>query len=702
MNHSLTEIDMNFQRVLILGRSNKNDRISNGVGKTTIFRAIEYVLFNQSYATVLDKIVRDGTKKAIVEFDFELNGEIFRIYRHHCNTGTSDVRLYKKIGDVFEPISGRTPTETNELIRKLIKISHKAFTYSVLFRQADLTGITSTADLNERKKILKEPLNLALYTKLEDLATKKVRPIKKEIDKLEGSVSVIGNPDVDIKKAEEELVSTLDQIKKQRELIDSINATVEQKRKLVDDLKQSLGQQDIDIHSKVSEKSSAIKKLKDASKENDKRLESISDVISTKEARLKKNKEEETTAQEKLASLTSETNEDIEDLQQKYDSVCADEMKGGEIIAAAKAKIKFIKKTIPDSDECPSCNQSITSEYRKKISEEIAAKIKKQEEEIEFLEDALGKCRRKKSKLDILLKAARTRVNDISKIETLIQTLGNEQKSLREEIDRQYLDQNATTRKIQDEEQQIREAEESLRVLREAAAQSSALTINTKIFALNQEISKHQDEIIDNNRRISTLSTLQGGLEERITTRLADKVKLENIKNSLVKNQRELKIRQMVVDSFSNRGIPTFIIQTILNDLQIEVNKTIQELRPELQVQIDEELNFEYKRNGIVKTYEQLSHGQHVYLALAFKRALSNIIKLMMGIPINMIFLDEIDAHLDEYGIEAFSDALNKWQKDFTIFVITHNKDLKDKFSHAILVEETENDGATVAVVTSW
>jgi recombinational DNA repair ATPase RecF len=76
MNHSLTEIDMNFQRVLILGRSNKNDRISNGVGKTTIFRAIEYVLFNQSYATVLDKIVRDGTKKAIVEFDFELNGEI--------------------------------------------------------------------------------------------------------------------------------------------------------------------------------------------------------------------------------------------------------------------------------------------------------------------------------------------------------------------------------------------------------------------------------------------------------------------------------------------------------------------------------------------------------------------------------------------------------------------------------------------------
>jgi DNA repair exonuclease SbcCD ATPase subunit len=257
--------------------------------------------------------------------------------------------------------------------------------------------------------------------------------------------------------------------------------------------------------------------------------------------------------------------------------------------------------------------------------------------------------------------------------------------------------------KIQDEEQQIREAEESLRVLREAAAQSSALTINTKIFALNQEISKHQDEIIDNNRRISTLSTLQGGLEERITTRLADKVKLENIKISLVKNQRELKIRQMVVDSFSNRGIPTFIIQTILNDLQIEVNIALKELRPELDVKIDEELNFEYKRNGIVRDYNQLSHGQQVYIALAFKRGMARVIQKRMGIKIHILEFDEVDAHLDEAGVDAFADAIMKWQNDFTVFVITHNKDLQDKFSHAILVEEGDvDDGAIARVVNSW
>ena len=238
MNHKLTEIDVNFQSVLIVGRSNKNDRVSNGVGKTTIFRAIEYVLFNQSHATLLDKVVRDGKKKAIVEFDFELGGDVYKIYRHRCDTGASDVRLYKKnaSGD-FDSISGRTPSCTDALIRDLIKISYKAFTYSVLFRQADLAGITAT-DANKtdesnrkaRKEILKEPLNLAPYTRLEELAAKKVRPIKKEIDRLEGSISVIGNPDIDIKKAEEELVSTMAQIKSHRDLIESNNLTLEQKR----------------------------------------------------------------------------------------------------------------------------------------------------------------------------------------------------------------------------------------------------------------------------------------------------------------------------------------------------------------------------------------------------------------------------------------------------------------------------------------
>jgi DNA repair exonuclease SbcCD ATPase subunit len=299
------------------------------------------------------------------------------------------------------------------------------------------------------------------------------------------------------------------------------------------------------------------------------------------------------------------------------------------------------------------------------------------------------------------LKEARSRINEIGKLQTLIKTLVNEKKSLSEEIDRLYIDQKEISKKIQDEEQQIQETTTSLEALKEAAEKSNAPAINNKIFTINQEISKYQDEIIDYNRRISSLSGVQGALEERITNRKADKEKLANLNDSLVKNNAELKVRQMVVDAFSNRGIPNFIIQTILDELQFEANAALKELRPELDVQIDSELNFEYRRNGVIRDYFQLSHGQHVYIALAFKRGMARVIQKRLGIDIRMLEFDEVDSHLDEAGVDAFADAIRKWQKDFTIFVITHNKDLKDKFSHAILVEESD-DGATGSVVTTW
>jgi DNA repair protein SbcC/Rad50 len=701
MNHRETEIDINFQSVLIVGRSNKNDRISNGVGKTTLFRAIEYVLFNQSHATVLEKIIRDGKRKAVVEFEFELDGEIYKIYRHRCDTGASDVRLYKKVGTEWASISGRTPSFTDQEIQRLIKITHKAFTYSVLFRQADLTGITSVTDPKKRKEILKEPLNLVPYTKMEELATKKVRPLRKEIDRIEGSISMMGNPDVDIKKAEEELVTTIEQIKEHREQIVALNATIDGKRLLVEDLKQSLGAQDIDIHRKVTEQEAALKRLKENTKVNDKKLDNLSSLITTKEERLKKNKEEESNAQFSLNTMLGEEQIDIEDLQQKYDSVCADEVTGSELLAASRAQIKFIKKSLPDSDECPTCSQSITAAYRQQMETEISERLRKQEKEVEFYEDAIGKCKRKKARIDQALKGARARINEISKLETLIKTLGNEQKSLRDEIDRLYTDQKEVSKKIQDEERQIQETTSSLEALREAAEKSSAPAINSKIFALNQEISKHQDEVLDCNRRVSSFSSVQGGLEERIANRKSDKVKLANVESLLVKTQRELKIRQMVVDAFSNRGIPNFIIQTILDELQFEANAALKELRPELDVQIDAELNFTYRRNGELRDYFQLSHGQHVYIALAFKRGMARVIQKRLGIDIRILEFDEVDSHLDDAGVDAFADAIRKWQKDFTIFVITHNKELKDKFSHAILVEEGD-DGAEARVVTSW
>jgi DNA repair exonuclease SbcCD ATPase subunit len=96
-----------------------------------------------------------------------------------------------------------------------------------------------------------------------------------------------------------------------------------------------------------------------------------------------------------------------------------------------------------------------------------------------------------------------------------------------------------------------------------------------------------------------------------------------------------------------------------------------------------------------------LSYGQQVYLALAFKRGVSKVIQKRMGVDLKLLQFDEVDASLDESGVEAFSDAIKKWQKDHFIFVITHNKFLKDKFNTIICVEES-GLGSTCKIVESW
>src|SRR5579885_1136663 len=87
-SHQKSEIDFSgFSTALIVGKSNNNELISNGVGKTSIFRAIEWVLYNQTRDAITDKdvlledLILEGTKKCKVIYDFCIENDIFRIIR---------------------------------------------------------------------------------------------------------------------------------------------------------------------------------------------------------------------------------------------------------------------------------------------------------------------------------------------------------------------------------------------------------------------------------------------------------------------------------------------------------------------------------------------------------------------------------------------------------------------------------------------
>src|ERR1700678_2450616 len=81
-----------FSAALIVGKIENNDSYSNGVGKTSIFKAIEYALFNQADVN-LENIVRDDSGICRVVLDFLIGDQEYRLSRSRTKKGTTDLIL---------------------------------------------------------------------------------------------------------------------------------------------------------------------------------------------------------------------------------------------------------------------------------------------------------------------------------------------------------------------------------------------------------------------------------------------------------------------------------------------------------------------------------------------------------------------------------------------------------------------------------
>ena len=113
-------------------------------------------------------------------------------------------------------------------------------------------------------------------------------------------------------------------------------------------------------------------------------------------------------------------------------------------------------------------------------------------------------------------------------------------------------------------------------------------------------------------------------------------------------------------------------------------------------------LDIKYTVNGKKRYYEQLSGAMRLAVIFSLKLGLSSVLQNRLGMDIKFLLLDEIDQSLDKASVDAFADIVKFFQKDFTVLVITHNDRLKDKFSHAILVEQDTNMVSRAKVVSSW
>lgn len=713
MSHRSTDVDCTqFRSVLVVGRFKNDPRKSMGVGKSNIFKALEYVLFGETQVK-LDKIIRHGCDKCRVTFEFEVDGQAYRVVRSRFRKSSkSDLRMYQKVVDTWTDITQKTATETEQELAKIVKISHVAFRSSILFAQADLHGLASVTP-RERKAMLKEPLQISVYNKYEKIAKEKAAAALKNVEKTRTVIEGLGKPTEDLIKLSLDKTEVQNQLKvfelQQTQLqadLAQVRAEYVELQKAnvinVDELYQQLAKLQQDkkaIHEKIKTVNIFL------NRDENQRDIAVQNASKAKEL-LVKLEENQVVLTNKVTRTKAEIKEDISKMTTK-------EIDGRAYISKLQSDKAKLSRVIPDGDMCEHCNQPVSQEHRESCETKRKQDLAEVLVNLDKYTSVLDAVRAKRIKYEAELNEVDIRDNSLS-------TLSGKITAKKKEIEQieQLLKQFNETIELRRRELKTQVDNEALLIPQEAAIakkieEYKSSSLPSKIDETKQKVFRLENDVKVIAQKISSFHISLGMMEERISAREKDKDKLLKLQEELELKEKELSMRMKVQQAFSSSGIPTMIINTILDDLQIVANDLLTKIRPGIEIifsvakiksdgQQEDTLDIMYRINGIEHEYEQMSGGQKVIISLCLKLALSLIIQHRIGVDIKFLMLDEVDSQFDESALEAFVEVIRKWQDRFTIFVITHNKDLKDKFAHAILVEGDDVNGAVGTLVNSW
>lgn len=706
MGHVKSDIDCTqFSSCLIVGKNKNNSHISNGVGKSTIFKAIDFVLYGEYNSDKIEEIIRDGADSCKVIFEFLLDTEKYQVIRLRSKSGTH-INLNRWVTDKWESISAKTNTQTEVELHKLIKISYKALKNSISFAQSDLDGIPS-ATPDKRKELLKEPLNITIYNKYHKIAKKRLDEQVVEFEKRNFQIESLGNP----KKELELCLLEIDKINLRlidnRKSYNENQKVLDNKKSQLSDLERLIGSESVDVNNQLIETKNRIKEVE-------------SELIRTNSehtSALKKMQEFKVDLANKISGLQEKTDnlkklkaEELRSttlIQNELSLIIEKEQRGRVIIARLEADELRYSKPIPDIGECGLCMQEIREDHRNKCEEGSVKKLAEIRQDLIKYKEIMAKCLAKRRNLELEQRETTKKLSQIDSFEMEIANWKNNINKIQELVN-QY---NTTIDNKNNDLVRLNASLTNLNsrhiILLESAKKFNIKELNDKISLVKVEINNTEILIKKSLSNISSDDTLIGILKERELNHNNNQVKLEHFEVERKEIEEKVKILKRVVLAFLN-GMPEMIISSIVNDINIEGNNILKKIRPNLSFifKMDDSekdiLNIDYFINNRPISFKLYSGGQKMLINLAFKLALSKIIQKRLGVDIKFLLLDEVDQALDLSALSDLAILIKELQKDFKVFLITHNKFLSEKFRDFIIVEGNDDDGSKAYYSNKW
>ena len=598
--------------VIVKGINEYEDKAtSNGSGKSSVFEAIIFALFEETSAgekDVANRIINNGYS---VTLYFSIDGDNYVISRTSSGS-KSTVIIHKNDID----ISARNKTDTNKLILEILGINKSIFLDSIFLSQnanTNLASLTPTAR-KERLEILTNT-DYTINKFKEELKQLQVQyeanciQAQMEITKLHGKVESLNKQEIDLNKK-------IDDINRENERllglgnINDIEAEINSTESNLESVKQLL----IDYDNKISLIDDEIVKIRNEEDEINKKL-------------LEYEKEN--------SIIQQQYNEHSSNISQQHTMI---NMKN-QSIAKNEKSIENIK----NSDKCPTCGrkyEDINEEHIQATIAEFQVEINKLLDEIEEHKGIILDEQSKQEDLKVNQMSLSDAMGDIQQKLNDIKVRVAEQNNIKSQLNKDKMLQQQTQNTLQNSLTSLRIRKDE--ILKSQKVSTEEFTkmiedIHKQLIAIAEEQAKYQEEYNKNNSYIDVIkSCIQMVTKEFRTYLLQNSIQYLN------------KLLDMYSKSLFSNSRDIIMISGDDAKLDIKLGDA---------------------------SYESLSGGERTRVNIALLLAQKSLANIVGNISCNIIILDEIlgycDSQAEENVIELISKELESLE---SIYMVSHKE----------------------------
>ena len=669
----------------------------NGVGKSTIFEAVAWVLYGPVAArTSADQIKREGAETSDpcrVELEFVFEGDGHRIVREmsgkSLSTSASVLVNSKLVASGAETV--------NKYVQKKLGMDFKSFFTSIFAKQKELNALSSM-NASERRPLILRMLGIDSL----DEVIKEIKSDKRHkgalIEKL--SLDLV---DETGKNKIEKYRSEIENLERKKEKTNLLTKKIKEKIQVFNKELKTLEKDYLSRKSEyekislLKEKFEEKKTLFERRGKLQEEIKNLQDKIEGREKTVEKQRKKllefENLEQEiknvgsRLNKTDDATYKIVKKIEQKKTFI--ESIKKS--IKRIESKRKKIEKMGPDAN-CPTCERILGDQYDKLLKKFDKEKLGEDREIESFLKDIkteqenYEKASREKQALEKKRKYLQSQLREKERMDTTIRNVLVEVKRERTEIE----EKEERLKKIGEVKFDLKEYDVVKKQVKEfySRYQSSLDLLSgkkDKFGDVKLEFEKIEGEkklVIQEIKSLHEKITGLRGFEKRI--------KEEKI------SAQYLKMLADVMSSFRLHLISR--IRPALSSYASDFFGRLTDGKYQ-EIELDDNYDIMVYDGGNLYDIARFSGGEEDLANLCLRLAISEIITERAGGLFNFIILDEIFGSQDMVRRQNIMKALNSLSSKFRqIFLITHIEDIKNYMENVILVSETEDGISTVKI----